>query len=58
VGDARGQGWAWEGFGATEEEAYLAANRLRRRHLQLFSWLRDDQDDEFSPFGEPYLPPG
>lgn len=55
---ADGQGWAWEGFGATEEEAYLAANRLRRRHLQLFSWLHDDEDGEFSPFGEPYLPPG
>ena len=55
---ADGQGWAWEGFGATEEEAYLSANRLRRRHLQLFPWLHDDEGGEVSEFGEPYLPPG
>ena len=30
---------AWEGFGETEEEALAAANRLRRRHLQLFGLL-------------------
>ncbi|HEX5726849.1 MAG TPA: hypothetical protein VFX98_15340 [Longimicrobiaceae bacterium] len=38
--------WAWEGFGATEDEALHAANRLRRRHLQLFPWLGGDGDEE------------
>ena len=36
-------GFTWEGFGETEEEALTAANRLRRRHLQLFR-LRSDQE--------------
>lgn len=44
-----GQGWAWEGFGRTEEEAYEAANRLRRRHLQLLPLLSDDDDDGGEP---------
>jgi hypothetical protein len=38
--------WAWEGFGANEEEARLSANRLRRRHLQLLGLLEDDETDE------------
>lgn len=41
-----GQGWAWEGFGATEEEAYTAANRMRRRHLQLLPGLSDGEDGD------------
>jgi hypothetical protein len=36
---------AWEGFGETEEEALAAANRLRRRHLQLFGLLEPDEDE-------------
>jgi hypothetical protein len=39
-------GWAWEGFGATEEEARLAAERLRRRYVQLLPWLADELEDE------------
>jgi hypothetical protein len=35
----------WEGFGETEEEALTAANRLRRRHLQLFGLLEPDEDE-------------
>jgi hypothetical protein len=49
---------AWEGFGASEEEALRAANRLRRRQLQLFAWLEDDgQEDDPLTLREPYLPP-
>lgn len=36
---------AWEGFGVTEEEALAHANRLRRRHLQLFGLLEPGEDD-------------
>lgn len=36
---------AWEGFGETEEEAFMHANRLRRRHLQLFGLLEPGEDD-------------
>ena len=36
---------AWEGFGETEEEASASANRLRRRHLQLFGLLEPDEDE-------------
>jgi hypothetical protein len=36
---------AWEGFGETEEEALASANRLRRRHLQLFGLLEPDEDE-------------
>ncbi|HEX6910879.1 MAG TPA: hypothetical protein VF142_10810 [Longimicrobium sp.] len=35
----------WEGFGETEEEALASANRLRRRHLQLFGLLEPDEDE-------------
>lgn len=42
---AGGQGWAWEGFGATEEEAHLAANRMRRRHLLMLPWMGGDEDE-------------
>ena len=35
---------AWEGFGETEAQARAAANRLRRRHLQLFGLLDPDED--------------
>ncbi|HEU4455980.1 MAG TPA: hypothetical protein VFR81_23140 [Longimicrobium sp.] len=58
-----GQGWAWEGFGATEEEAFAAANRLRRRHLQLLPWFGDDQggdgdgQEDFLSLPRPYAPP-
>jgi hypothetical protein len=49
---------AWEGFGASEEEALRAANRLRRRQLQLFAWLEDDgQEDDSITLREPHLPP-
>jgi len=49
---------AWEGFGATEEEAFLSANRLRRRHLQFLTLLEDDggyEDGEFL-IPQPYVP--
>lgn len=52
--------WAWEGFGASEEEAKLAANRLRRRHLQLLGLLDDDErDEEGGSFvlPQPFAPP-
>lgn len=39
-------GWAWEGFGPTEEEARAAAMRLRRRYLQLLPWLAEADDEE------------
>lgn len=49
---------AWEGFGATEEEAYLSANRLRRRHLQFLTMLEDDGGYEDGAFliPQPYVP--
>jgi hypothetical protein len=42
--------YAWEGFGETEEDARLAANRLRRRHLQLLPMvdrLEEEEEDDF-----------
>jgi hypothetical protein len=55
--DPREKEWAWEGFGATEEEARLAANRLRRRHLQLLGLL-EEPDEEGGSFAlQPYAPP-
>ncbi len=54
-----GQGWAWEGFGRTEEEAYQAANRMRRRHLQLLPGLSDGGDEDeghFSFTAPPFAP--
>ncbi|HET7233456.1 MAG TPA: hypothetical protein VFJ16_25825 [Longimicrobium sp.] len=53
-----GRDRAWEGFGATEEEAFHSANRLRRRHLQLLTMLEDDggyEDGEFL-IPQPYVP--
>jgi hypothetical protein len=41
----------WEGFGETEEEAFTAANRLRRRHLQLFGLLQPGEDEELPEDG-------
>ena len=35
----------WEGFGETEDEAFASANRLRRRHLQLFGLLQPWEDE-------------
>ncbi len=54
-----GQGWAWEGFGATEEEAFAAANRLRRRHQQLLPRFGDDGEagGEEDFVSLPYAPP-
>src|SRR3954452_21212025 len=51
---------AWEGFGATAEEARQAANRLRRRQLQLFACLGEEGEDENDslPVAESFLPPG
>jgi hypothetical protein len=49
----RPHSYAWEGFGTTEEEAYASANRLRRRHLQLFGLLEPDSGDG----EEEWLPP-
>lgn len=48
--------FAWEGFGETEEEALAAANRLRRRHLQLFGLLESSDEDEH-PEGDLLTPP-
>lgn len=51
---------AWEGFGATEEEAYQSANRLRRRHLQLLGLLEEpDEGEEGGSFllPAPFAPP-
>lgn len=42
----RPHAYAWEGFGTTEEEAYRSANRLRRRHLQLFGLMDPEPGDE------------
>lgn len=49
---------AWEGFGATEEEAYQSANRLRRRQLQLLTRIEDDGGREDGAFliPQPYVP--
>lgn len=41
-----GTGWAWEGFGPTQEEAHAEAERLRRRYLQLLPWLAEADEDE------------
>ncbi|MBW3570607.1 MAG: hypothetical protein KY467_05835, partial [Gemmatimonadetes bacterium] len=49
--------FAWEGFGETEEEALGAANRLRRRHLQLFGLLEPGEEDENRPEGGILIPP-
>jgi hypothetical protein len=50
--------FAWEGFGETEEEALASANRLRRRHLQLFGLLEpSDEEDENRPEGGLLTPP-
>lgn len=38
-------GNTWEGFGETADEAASSANRLRRRHLQLFGLLEPDEDE-------------
>jgi hypothetical protein len=49
---------AWEGFGATAQEAFESANRLRRRHLQLMTMLEDDggyEDGEYT-VPQPYVP--
>jgi hypothetical protein len=48
--------FAWEGFGETEEEALASANRLRRRHLQLFGLLESDEDEN-RPEGGLLTPP-
>lgn len=48
-----GEGWAWEGFGETPEEARLSAERLRHRHLRLFPWMAagaGDDDAEPEPW--------
>lgn len=37
---------AWEGFGATEEEARNAAHRIRRLHLQLLPELQELQESD------------
>jgi hypothetical protein len=49
--------FAWEGFGETEEEALAAANRLRRRHLQLFGLLEHGEEDENRPEDDVLTPP-
>lgn len=58
VDDVSGGDRAWEGFGATEEEACQSANRLRRRHLQFLTLIEDDggyEDGEFL-LPQPYVP--
>ncbi|HYW06113.1 MAG TPA: hypothetical protein VE913_04100 [Longimicrobium sp.] len=60
VAEAGGKAWAWEGFGRTRDEARTAANRLRRRHLQLLGLLQAaDGDEEGGSFAlpQPYAPP-
>jgi hypothetical protein len=60
VGGDDGKAWAWEGFGSTRDEACTAANRLRRRHLQLLGLLEAaDGDEEGGSFAlpRPYAPP-
>lgn len=49
--------FAWEGFGETEEEALAAANRLRRRHLQLFGLLEHGEEDGNLPKDDALIPP-
>jgi hypothetical protein len=49
----RPHAYAWEGFGSTEEEALASANRLRRRHLQLFRLLESDADEGTSWLAAP-----
>lgn len=49
--------FAWEGFGETEAEALAAANRLRRRHLQLFGLLEHGEEDENRPEDDVLTPP-
>ena len=52
--------WAWEGFGTTQEDARLAANRLRRRHLQLLGLLDEPDDEEEGGsfvLPQPFAPP-
>jgi hypothetical protein len=49
--------FAWEGFGETEEEALAAANRLRRRHLQLFGLLENGEEDGNLPEDDVLTPP-
>lgn len=39
-------GWAWEGQGATEEEARHAAQRLRQLYLSVLPELRVQRGDE------------
>jgi len=39
-------GWAWEGQGATEEEARHAAHRLRQLYVSLLPELRVQRGDE------------
>ena len=39
-------GWAWEGQGATEEEARHAAQRLRQLYLSVLPDLRVQRGDE------------
>jgi hypothetical protein len=53
-----GQAMAWEGFGPTAEDALRAANRFRRRRLQLLSWLEDDERGEegWARMSEPFVP--
>jgi hypothetical protein len=54
------KGWAWEGFGTTQEDARDAANRLRRRHLQLLGLLDEPEDgEEGGSFAlpQPFAPP-
>ena len=53
-----GQVIAWEGFGATAEEALRAANRFRRRRLQLLSWSEDDErgEEDWARMSQPFIP--
>jgi hypothetical protein len=55
---ATGQVIAWEGFGATAEDALRAANRFRRRRLQLLSWLEDDErgEEDWARMSQPFVP--
>jgi hypothetical protein len=41
--------WAWEGQGATAEEARHVANRLRHKHMALVPELSSDFEDESRP---------
>src|SRR4051812_7321125 len=52
------QRMAWEGFGPTREDALRAANRFRRRQLQLLSWLEDDErgEEDWARMSEPFIP--